>query len=401
MNKRQLHIIVENVHNDIYSSSSVKVPDWAEMSIETVLGFYTDFDYNCLVKKDLVSLLPATDLKLYFNLCYFPDASPNIWINDKKTIDTINNDNNSYLWMYSPHEATFRPDELYEVIDKSGIKKEKIIFTCSSEEYNNKIVNGLKFVSVPEWWEAQYRHHLKHFSDVSFITPEEKNKTIDTANKKALTLNRNLKGHRLWWYQSLLDTKLIDDSYVSYHIPSIAKSENYTKDSLEAWIRNECRKMPSNLIEKIVNEPRIYQDRKLDEPSDQVIWHSDSVLPYYHDSLISIITESLDVENFLTEKTFKAIVHCHPFILVGNPAMNESLRARGYKTFESFFGMETIQTYEDAVTLIRTLEKRPLDNFKYLIKNKYWEFIEHNWNNFMTRKISWKPIEDKLLRATS
>jgi hypothetical protein len=400
MNKK-IHIIIDNLSRDIYAHSYTKVPNWAEMSLESVLGFYTDFDSNCLVKKDLAPYLPKQDIKLYFNMCYFPDAAPFIWINDEETTKVINSDRNSYLWIFSPHEATFRKEELIEKIEKCGVKKEKIIFTCSSKEFDGKIYRGVKFVSIPEWWESQYRHHLKKFDEVSFITPSQRIETLDTATRKVLSLNKNLKGHRIWFYYSMLDTSLFDDSYISYHLPNIAKKENYSEDGFKSWIRLECKRLPKHIVEQILNDERIFEVKQLDEYPDQIIWHKDSILPYYHDSLISIVTESLDVENFLTEKTFKAIMHCHPFILVGNSEMNQSLKDRGYKTFENFFGMETIETYEDAVKLIKNLERMPLEKYKYLIKNRYWEHIEHNWNHFMSRTISWKTVEEKLLRATS
>lgn len=397
---KNLHIIVDNLSSDVYAHSTTKVPGWADMSLESVIGFYSDFDYNCITKKELAHKLPIKDIKLYFNMCYFPNAAPYIWINDKKTIDIINNDGNSYLWLFSPHEASIRKDELIEIVDNCGVKKEKIIFTCSSTEYDGKIYKGLKFVSTPEWWEAQYRHHVKHFENVSYILPEDRKTTLDTATKKVLSLNRNLKGHRLWWYNTLLDTELFYESYISYHLPTIAQQEKYSQIELEEWIREECKRLPKTVIDRIIEDERTYIVKELDPPQNQVIWHSDSILPYYHDSFISIVTESLDVENFLTEKTFKAIMHCHPFIHVGNSDMNKTLRDRGYKTYENLFGMESIETYEDAIKVIKNLERMPIEKFKYLIKERYWDNIEHNWYHFMNRTISWKTIEENLLKAT-
>lgn len=401
MNKK-LHIIIDNLNHNVYDRATVTVPNWATMSIETLLGFYTDFDYNCLVKKELVDTLPTRDIKLYFNLCYFPDDAPCIWMSDKETVEKINKDKNSFLWMFSPHEAVFRPDELLDIIKKSGIDIKKIIFTCSSVEYNNKIFQGLKFINIPEWWEAQYRHHLKKYKNVSFITPDEKLATVDNASKKVLTLNRNVKGHRVWFYHSLINSELFNESHVSYHVPDLAKKDGFTDEGFVSWIRQECKRLPEHIVKQILEDERIFKSKTLDDLSTHlVINHNESILPYYHDSLVSIVTESVDDIDFLTEKTFKAIMHCHPFIIVGTPQMTQSLKDRGYKTYESLFGQKSIETYEDSVKLLRKLHSMPLEKYKYLIKNRYKDMIEYNWNHFMTREISWKPVEERLIRAAS
>lgn len=399
MNEKDFYIILDNLSDNVYSSTNITVPNWGDISIENILGFYDDFKYSYLLKKEFVDTIPNTALKLYFNICYFPELAPYIWI-DEDTKKRINEDRNSFLWVYTPHEAKIKPD-FFEKMEASGVKLEKIIFSSHNEEVNNKISKGVKFVSLTDWWEAHYRYHVKTFSNVSFISPKERWDSIDNAEKKMLSLNRNIKGHRVWWYKSLLDTQLLQDSHVSYYVYEMAKKENYTSKQFKEWVTTECKRLKRKDIESIINDPRIFQSRTLDDLEFRVINHQESIVPYYKDSLFSVVTESLDDQVFLTEKTFKAIMHCHPFILVGQSEMNEKLKSNGYKTYETLFGITSIENIDDARKFVAKFGKIPSDNLKYIIKDKYKDIIEHNWYHFLNRKISFNTIKKQILRITS
>jgi hypothetical protein len=67
--------------------------------------------------------------------------------------------------------------------------------------------------------------------------------------------------------------------------------------------------------------------------------HSQVVTEHYTNSYCSIILEThFDTDRsqgaFLSEKTFKAIKHGHPFIIVGTPGSLAQLRSLGYRTFD-------------------------------------------------------------------
>jgi hypothetical protein len=67
--------------------------------------------------------------------------------------------------------------------------------------------------------------------------------------------------------------------------------------------------------------------------------HSQLVSEHYTESYCSIVLEThVDADqsggSFLTEKTFKAIKHGHPFIIVGTPGSLAQLRSLGYRTFD-------------------------------------------------------------------
>jgi hypothetical protein len=73
--------------------------------------------------------------------------------------------------------------------------------------------------------------------------------------------------------------------------------------------------------------------------SDQHNQYSSTVREHFENSYLNVILEThLDCDQsggvFLTEKTFKPIKHCQPFIMFGAVGTIEHLRQMGYQTFD-------------------------------------------------------------------
>ena len=69
--------------------------------------------------------------------------------------------------------------------------------------------------------------------------------------------------------------------------------------------------------------------------------HTMTVEKHFSDSYLNIILEThFDVDQsggvFLSEKTFKPIKNCQPFVIVGAPGSIKLLKQMGYKTFDNF-----------------------------------------------------------------
>jgi len=400
---KQLYIVVSLNSPHVHSGSMIGTGRGSHtMPAESLLGFYDDFNYSSIVTPELANYLPDDAVKLYLDYCYFIDNTVEILLS-ADICNKINNDKNSYYWLFGPHEIMM-PKNITSLFQKKNIDLKKIICTTSSFEHDNKIIDGIKYISCPEWWEAQYRYHLTSFKDVSFIAPDKKYQTIKTATKKMLSLNRNVKGHRPWWYNELLDSKLLDESYVSYYIPSTSKNEDYSRENLDRWIKHSIGSIynyyighgfhyPENL------DPRLFVDRQLDKLDDTyIINYKKSIVDYYNDSLFSIVSESFYERMFLTEKTFKAITHCHPFIIIGDNTMNRELKRRGYKTYEDIFGAESLMPFVNSPEVISRLEKLTINEIRDMVY-QYWDIVEHNWNHFFTRRISWNSVKNKILRV--
>tara|TARA_R100000734_G_C3284629_1_gene77569 strand:- start:429 stop:872 length:444 start_codon:yes stop_codon:yes gene_type:complete len=127
-----------------------------------------------------------------------------------------------------------------------------------------------------------------------------------------------------------------------------------------------------------------------------VINYNDTLKPFYNDSVVSVVTESDSTKNFITEKTYKAIMNLHPFFIVGNPEMHTLLRARGYETFEELFGLTQVTNYRHAMVLWHKLKTTDLQILKKKVKEEYLDKLIHNQNLFLSRTVSWKDIKNNL-----
>jgi len=395
-----VYIVIPGISKDIYSGSIVYTGEAIGRTLEHLLGFYDDFDYSRVILPELADYMPADSIKLYFNFYYFNDNSIPILF-DKLTINKINSDKNSYCWIFSPHEI-MQPLNAAELIRESGLAVEKVIYTTSSFEHNNKIHNGIKCVNCPEWFEAQYRYNMTAFKDVSFIAPDKKYDTLPNATKKMLSLNRNIKGHRPWWYTELQNTQLLKDSHVSYHVPSIAKLEGYTDTEFAEWAKRELQSLhryyTGNELRVDTLNSCVFNDARLDElDAHYIINYTQSIQEYYHDSLFSIVTESFYRRMFLTEKTFKAITHCHPFIIIGDDTMNTELKNRGYKTYDTMFNATSLMPFINSTEIIKYLENLSIDEIRTRV-DEHWHIVEHNWHHFFTRKISWNSVQNNIMK---
>lgn len=386
-------VVLSNTVESYHSFLSVK--NERINSIENTLGFYPGFDYNLLVNFKFAKFLPADSLKLVLNLTMLPNHV-NIYL-DKEVIDYINQTDNVYLWLYSPHESTLCFDVLFDELQKHNIKFEKVIVSNSSDRYHHKIVDGIKFTCLYNWWEQYYKFHLQTFTDVSFITPEQRLATISTANKKFLNLNRNLKNFRVWFYYKMIEHGVVDQGHVSYHLPTIANSfEDYN-----LFLEKELSKLNNNTLKnKILLTPEIYKVKELDALNhNMIINYQNSIADYYNDSLVSFTCESLLEENFITEKTFKSITHSHPFILIGNDKITQRLRLAGYKTFESIFGLDHVSTLDAADELLYAVKNTTLDNLKKIVREECFENVTHNYNHFFNRKVHFNEILDDVKKV--
>ena len=87
-------------------------------------------------------------------------------------------------------------------------------------------------------------------------------------------------------------------------------------------------------------------------------------------------TNTVDGFPFLTEKTFKPIVGCKPFIILGPNGAVDYLEQHGFKTYNKHLGLSNNPTVKDITECIKLLtinDVRPL-----------YELAEYNINHFDT-----------------
>jgi hypothetical protein len=113
------------------------------------------------------------------------------------------------------------------------------------------------------------------------------------------------------------------------------------------------------------------------------------------DCFVNIVTETLfDADSiFISEKTYKPIYLCQPFIVFGNPYTLKKLKELGYKTFDKWWDESydvEIDVNKRFVKIVNILEEISEWNMNecFEIKKEMQEILIHNYKNmFETNEI--------------
>ena len=147
----------------------------------------------------------------------------------------------------------------------------------------------------------------------------------------------------------------------------------------------------------------IHTDNVKSENLSYVIHEKDFINSFCH-----VITERIFYENriHLTEKTFRPIVCCRPFVLVSSPGALAYLKGYGFKTFSDFWS----EKYDDILDHNRRLDAclEVLDFIGSLTKKQMIEMLnemkdillynrKHFYNNF--EKIITAELHENLSKA--
>jgi hypothetical protein len=121
------------------------------------------------------------------------------------------------------------------------------------------------------------------------------------------------------------------------------------------------------------------------------------------DCFVNIVTETLfDTQSvFLTEKTYKPIYLCQPFIIFGNPHSLKKLKELGYKTFDKWWDesydneIDVNVRFQKIVILLEKIAEWDMDKC-FEIKKEMKEILIHNYKRmFDTTEITELLLELK------
>lgn len=287
--------------------------------------------------------------------------------------DIINN--NIYLNIHLVEEGDIDDTAIKLVetqLTELGISYENVSFTHCCYKFPTTKINAI-------------------FSDMHFDLKSKQAFTLNNANKlfkgndnkrnyKFHIPNRRLRRHRIKLLQELFlyDNNFIDNNLVSFDIDVYSNTEDLNK-----YIKNQ------EFAEWIFNK----KQRKIDESNMITLdGYNSEFINVYEDSYITIITETFFYETFyyMSEKTYKPIMHQHPFIVFGRPFSLQYLKNIGFKTFHPFINEEydTIQNNKDRfnaiLTEIKRLDKLSKDELHDLNKNLN-DILVYNQNLLIER----------------
>jgi hypothetical protein len=106
------------------------------------------------------------------------------------------------------------------------------------------------------------------------------------------------------------------------------------------------------------------------------------------DCFLNIITETLfDNDSiFLSEKTYKPIYLCQPFIIFGNPHSLKKLKELGYKTFDKWWDesydeeLDINNRFKKIICILEEISEWDM-NECFEIKKEMQEILIHNYKN--------------------
>ena len=285
---------------------------------------------------------------------------------NKSVIDTISKriknlitpTNNLYIYIEYTWEGQFDFSffhKIYYDLRLNKIPANKVIFVSNTQnivELHNIFLNNFyknKKVKFTHYNQCLFgkaidtRSKNNTFLDKSYLEKNQKR------NKKALILNRRLRFHRLVILSALAADNLLDYTLSSFDM-NLEFELDFLKNLYE--LKKDNKFITNEYFYKKVKEGYVILNhinkRFLDyENLNDVIGLGYETKEIYENTYFSIVTETLfdEAEKFVSEKTYKPILHYHPFVLVGSAGTLKYLKSYGFKTFdkwwdESYDGIE-------------------------------------------------------------
>jgi len=288
-------------------------------------------------------------------------------------------------------------DYIYKrlIIDK-GLPTNKIYFF--SESYN--ITDAIKIASQSYSLPEIKTYYLRFFEN-SVARQELSHKNILQKNikKKFINLNRRWRPHRPTLVGLLHARNLLQHGYVS--LPKSLEGHDYKQSFDFLCYLNRQNENVSELLAdykpEITNLPELVVDRNDFDNNEPLANHLPNLAKFYNETMFSVVSETnfykefhRETSIFFTEKTYKAIAHKHPFILVSMDKSLRALRTLGYKTFSPFIKEDYDEIDNDAYRMSVILhEIERLCNMDEKQTNEFiigcQEICEHNYKLLMSR----------------
>jgi hypothetical protein len=293
---------------------------------------------------------------------------------------------------------------------KNNIKK--LGYNYNVLDYNQALIaksqeffNTLNNPNFSYWGEENHEPQVGRIQPRknTVVTYDEFEKSIGSEKKDFLFLCRHWKEHRISILYNLYKLGL-DKSLVSWD--NKFYNENFIRNHINRWndeefislIRNESKHLDIDDLTKIAGYG--FEDKNI-----------------YLNSYLSIVTESIffqireNINNepesefptgYLSEKIWKPIGHCQPFILVGPAKSLEYIKSLGFKTFSPFID-ESYDNYIDddkrlhliSEEIIRFAEKTKEEKDEFL--NNVKEICEHNQRLFLDFSVNHKRIQGNIV----
>lgn len=237
-----------------------------------------------------------------------------------------------------------------------------------------------------------------HFEFVIGSNVEPKVKSVESQNRFFPTYNdhltfnktkiynclqKRIRSHRIWFFNKLVKEDLLDCGINSMndfrHIDTCFNGEWMLSEEYD-HIRS-LNILPLIPLENPVTD--VNDKFKSGDSGEYLLMFNQQTML---ESWLTVVSEASfndgDTTCFISEKTFKPIACCHPFIIYGNKGSLQHLRNMGYKTFSPFIDetYDTLSTWDRMEAIIIELKriKNMSDNERREWYISMKDILEHN-----------------------
>ena len=369
----QYSLVVDRIREQPYDGLTFDVTDDQIASIEYLFPF-DGFDPNRVYHTGWLPVLEG--IKFVVHWVQTPIRC-HITLSTQSQL-ALRTDPDCYLLLLNMHEAQLGGmADIARSATQQGIALDKIIVLGSNPSVP-PVLEGMHQIWVDNFWEALCRKHHRTQSS-AVVHPADYNEyAID---RKFLSLNRNIKSHRLQWMYAMQTTGILQQGYVSWHLEKMRADPYY----------EQCMQISG------IPEDTRFIGLELDELPGHVISNTTDIREYYKRSAFSIITESDNKIPFVTEKTFKAIACMHPFFIVGDNSIHELLRSKGYYTFEEYFQTDSADGVQEMISLAEYIRSTPVEEFVALTQQHHEQLV-HNYRTYFAGRVDWTDIITQVIQ---
>ena len=257
-------------------------------------------------------------------------------------------------------------------LEELGISYDNVLFTHCCYKFPNTKIKAV-------------------FSDMHFDLKSKQAFTLNDINKlfkgndikrnyKFHIPNRLLRNHRIQLLEKLF---LYDNTFIHNNLISFDIDIAWNKEGIEKYVKsNEFKEFLYNT-----------KHNKIDNADlSTLTGYNSEFINVYENSYITVVTETYFFEPYyyMSEKSFKPMVHHHPFIIMGRPYSLKYLKDIGFKTFHPFINenYDTIENDNDRfnaiVNEIKRLDKLSNEEL-YDLNKSLNSILEYNQNFLIER----------------
>ena len=280
-----------------------------------------------------------------------------------------------------------------EYVGKEVGIEEIVLVTGSSEQFKNINVS-YKLYHVNCNLIVAYNSYKNLLLSLPYYNP---------TNKRFLFLTGiATRPNRIGLLNKFYDNKLLDNAVWSFFYPVTDGDRQWCRNYLDHYDDSEFEKFITDCQRSVDDRYTEYNKFQRDDFQNQTdinwldIRHTefcknetfmDSKI--FQDTAFSIISESTNYWDrnfdFVTEKTWRTVLHSHPFIFAGHPDQFVYLKNLGLRTFENYMKIKNYAYIEDENLRLDAIVENTKD---FLINHsKYSENIQkdvqHNFSLFL------------------